>query len=187
LSEVTIVKAPQTLLGALLFLFAATNVQAATFSFVDSSTGLEWLEWPLAPVTNNPANPFPVNPDYGVGWRVASLSEWAMLVTDYNGKYPCVGNDGCGTELFTRLGLVDSGGTFPTIAWLSDVSGVLGQAAFVLPSTRRYSNDTEPVDTSEISLPVALVRVAVVPEPSTTALFGVSLLIVGLAARRRRA
>jgi hypothetical protein len=187
LSEVTIVKAPQTLLGALLFLFAATNVQAATFSFVDSSTGLEWLEWPLAPVTNNPANPFPVNPDYGVGWRVASLSEWAMLVTDYNGKYPCVGNDGCGTELFTRLGLVDSGGTFPTIAWLSDVSGVLSQAAFVLPSTRRYSNDTEPVDTSEISLPVALVRVAVVPEPSTTALFGVSLLIVGLAARRRRA
>jgi hypothetical protein len=177
----------------LLFLFAGFQANATLIDNGDFTTdvesGLDWLDWTL---TSDKTEAQALTKYIGAGWRVATGAEADELIVNQFGLSfsslgitGCYGSSSCAADRVRFVDLLGStdyrAGSLATVEGYGLVGAVpnylyKGYEFRTYGDTGYFSRDTG----------VALVRVAAVSEPAIIALFGLGLVGIGFARRKRQ-
>jgi hypothetical protein len=177
----------------LLFLFAGFQANATLIDNGDFSTdvesGLDWLDWTL---TLDKTEAEALTMFSGTGWRVATDTEAVELIFNQFGM--SVNSDGfayasgspsfaADLSRFTDL----FGITYNGIASFASIEGygIVGPNSGLVYANFASANYGN-VNQHAYYMGVALVKVAAVSEPAIIALFGLGLVGIGFARRKRQ-
>jgi hypothetical protein len=176
----------------LLFLFAgfqanATLIDNGNYS-TDVESGLDWLDWTL---TLNKTQAEALTLFSGAGWRIATAGEAVALIK--NQLDVSIGHTGYASSSISPNWAVDSARFFDLFGRTSGTesfSTIEGFGLLGIDTGNAYAGLSPgswgAVNRRASWMGVALVKVAAVPEPSIIALFGLGLVGIGFARRKRQ-
>jgi hypothetical protein len=188
----------------LLFLFAGFQANAViidqTATTLDTDTGFEWLDMSYTVGSTYADALAGSNTFEGGGWRNASYSEVVELASnavgyDITTTFEFDATSFIGLRALTDLlGGTSVGSTYSFIVGYVDAGGDvdLAQFGYVDHGSFGFFLDVYDDAVSALELPPSaefgsfLVRTSAVPEPSIIALFGLGLVGIGFARRKRQ-